>query len=978
MPLAFAVKMDESAHDQVIQRLEMGVDSMDQSDPERVGILLRLADLYADRARLKAMNAVSQGGDGQVARPDRTKAIQLYNQVMNATSKAEQGRVIVQLAHLYNLNDQATKAVDLYNQVLRAKKSQFSSEVRAIANSTIGDIYFRKGEFKAALNYYEAARRENLKNRALIQFRMAWCYLNLGETEKGTQNLIALLRNPDLMATQSQDGKTADPIFVHDVSNDLSKFLARGPVGAKQIQLVRDLSPDDARKENIHTLVTEADRLGKKAAALSVWAAYVDEGDVTSNEKIEVQARVTQIHFDLNQQDRAAASYEKTMALWREYDCKDEDLCGELKSRLRRIVTSWHKSQKKKPTANLFRIYTAYTNTFSDDVEMFHWAGVIGRDLDRHKEAAQLFRRASILAATALQKDPKNQPMKNIFEGSLLGEIEMAEAGKDLKARESAYNHYLSINPKGEKAFEVRYQRAQVFYQTNRAQEAFSEFHFLASQPGKDHRDLKVKSADLALDALVSMKDDRNLQVRSMEYARIFPERKTEYLKISRKATLNIVAANLKNENSNSRSDYKNNLAALNQVSLEGADDQERIRFLKNKIVIAQKALEFSTVTSAANQLLAVKSLKDEDQEWAMAQKVWAAELQLDFAQAYKLSKQMNFPKLSKADRELRLALLADLAGLNSKTHNENYLRLVKNPRAGNLVRVTLVKNASRPWNELSRHLPELKKTPDLLAGLTLEVFARDRNVAKAEQLLKTTGIHRFPAGRTLARQMEIRDFLAMDRKIRSHKVAGYNEHVMQKTLKERLNLLSQSEKFAKTAFQKHDWTLQMLALSQLARENRRLHDDILNLPVPRRLNKDQRAEYTKMIQAQSEPYMERAEQLDSEIEQIWSSSNSLSNLQSAYMGASPELQKVYRDEISILSLNAPSRAQNRLRDLLSTPYRRPSQKDILMARKAVQADPFSISKAESLRELEAQGGNSTMALYLDERIDQLKKGEQL
>ena len=46
--------MDETTHDMVIQRLELGVDGMVtrtiRSEPESY---LRLADLYADRARLK-------------------------------------------------------------------------------------------------------------------------------------------------------------------------------------------------------------------------------------------------------------------------------------------------------------------------------------------------------------------------------------------------------------------------------------------------------------------------------------------------------------------------------------------------------------------------------------------------------------------------------------------------------------------------------------------------------------------------------------------------------------------------------------------------------------------------------------------------------------------------------------------------------------------------------------------------------------
>jgi hypothetical protein len=95
-------------------------------------------------------------------------------------------------------------------------------------------------------------------------------------------------------------------------------------------------------------------------------------------------------------------------------------------------------------------------------------------------------------------------------------------------------------------------------------------------------------------------------------------------------------------------------------------------------------------------------------------------------------------------------------------------------------------------------------------------------------------------------------------------------------------------------------------------------------------------------------------------------------------MTASADMQKFYRDEIQPLAQIAPSGAKNRLQNLLNTPYRRPSQRDILVARRELQTNPFDISKAEHLRELESQGGRPAMVAYLDERISQLKKGKSL
>lgn len=975
---AHALKMDETTHDEIIGRLEIGIESMEKTEPERAGILLRLADLYADRARLKGMNEIEQNCQNcRGAKNDRKKAIALYTEALPRAEKAKQGRIVLQVAHLNALNQDQAKATGLYNQILAHKKA-YSSEVRAIANASLGEIYFKQSEFKKAQGFYEAARRENLQNRALVEFRLAWCHLNLGRNDLAIKSLVKLLQNQELLQTATVDGKSIDTSFVQDVSHDLALFLARAEVGPRQIDMLKQLSPANSRKANLHTLASETDRLGKKTSSLIVWAAYVDEGEVQPNEKLEVQTRVAQIFYDMNNLTLAANAYEKSLDLWKKNGCSDEALCEDLKGRLRKFVTSWNKAQKKKPTMALFRVYNAYLQVFSNDAEMLHWAAVTGHDLKRYKEAASLFHRAAEQANVDLQKTPANAELKTILEGSLLGEIEMAEASKDNVAKENAYNYYLQANPGGSKAFEVRYQRAQLYYSTNRYQDAFSEFHYLASTPDKTHKDLRMKSADLALDSLVAMKDDKNLQTRSLEYARFFPERKSEYLKISRKATLNIVAGNLKNDSSAGQSDYSASLVALNQVNMEGADDQERIKFLKNKIVVAQKALDLNSVADSSMKLLSIKKLSQEDREWTMSQQVWVAELKLNFAEAYKLSKKMKLSNLSSADRELRLALLADLAGLNSKSHNEKYLNLAGSSRAANLVRISLIKDSSNPWKELNRHLPLLKKNPDLLAGITLETFARKKDFDRASRLLKTTQIGRYAAGQTLQRQLDLREFHKLDREIRDHRIYGYSDRALQKSLKERLKLIGQSDRRAQQAFLKGDWTLKILSLSQLARENRRVYQDIVALPVPAKLNAADKAKYRQLLTAKAQPYLQRSDKINSELADMWSASNSVQGLQAAYMTATPEMQRLYRDEINPLAQNAPEGAANRLRSLLTTPLMRPSQRDVMVARRELQANPFDISKAQRLRDLENQKGSNAMVVYLDERISQLKKGETL
>ncbi len=87
---AHAVKMDETTHDQVISRLEMGLDSLEKGEPARTNVMIRLADLYADRARLKAMNEVAAGCLEKCpgSKADRNRSIALYKEALPIVEKA--------------------------------------------------------------------------------------------------------------------------------------------------------------------------------------------------------------------------------------------------------------------------------------------------------------------------------------------------------------------------------------------------------------------------------------------------------------------------------------------------------------------------------------------------------------------------------------------------------------------------------------------------------------------------------------------------------------------------------------------------------------------------------------------------------------------------------------------------------------------------------------------------------------------------
>ena len=139
---------------------------------------------------------------------------------------------------------------------------------------------------------------------------------------------------------------------------------------------------------------------------------------------------------------------------------------------------------------------------------------------------------------------------------------------------------------------------------------------------------------------------------------------------------------------------------------------------------------------------------------------------------------------------------------------------------------------------------------------------------------------------------------------------------------------------------------METAALHVLAKENRRLADDLLRLTAPRRLNAAQKQQYHALLQQKSNGFMMTA----ARFEQQWQANGRKARSAKWNETFRPPLRKfsdVLKSEIQILSANAPENARARLQRFLREQHGRPSQREIMMARLDLQKDPFDRSKIE-------------------------------
>lgn len=1021
---ARAEKMDSETHTLVIEKMErvLAVGKEDETLHLRP-VRARLADLYAERARLRAMTEAEKGCQNCMGSlDDRKRAIALYEVIIKTSSNVEKGPVLIQMAHLNDLIGQKAKSVRIYEDVIRGGARVYGKKVTSLGYTGLAEAQFSKGQFKAALgNFVAADKLAEPSKRGYIAYRIAWCQLNMGDQVKAVRSLVKLLETPEFLTRESTTGPVHDDSFHEDISRDLATFLARGTLGASEIRLLDSLSPERAKRDNLHHLASEAERLGNRDGALEAWAVFL-EHETKPTDRLEAMVRVAQIRFDLGQKDRALEGMGRAVETWKKQGCKEdrsddkggdkndgESKCLSLRMRLRKLVIDWNRMEKKKPSPMLLEAYQVYLSKFDDDVEMSAWAALVARETKQSRVAAALYHKTSLLAAASLAgKRPLNpaekeytakdaQATQEILEGALVSEIEMAELSDKLAdktdktkprregeidtraLREAAYDHYLKLNPQGKMAAKVRYQRAHVAYERGDHKTALDRFDdFVSSSicqkpPTTEAADLCVKAADLALDTLVLLKDETAIEKHALKYAVIVPSRRVEYTKIARKSVLNQVAR-VNNDPQSSSSEVQRALEKLSRVNLAGASREETLTYHKNRLMLAEKARDLRETDRAADGLLAMKDLSAQDREYALSRKVWAAEMALEFPRAYSIALKCGMPELSREERALRLALLAELAGHNPRPHEEDYLSISHDRTKAALVRAKMVRSSHHPLAEIRKYEAHLARVPAVYAPLALEIFARTGDVGFAERVLRDRRIMREPAGAALARHLFLRDFASVQNRLARHGISSRSDALLARTLTSRVQLLGQAEQAAAQAIRSGDVLLQMVTLSVLAKENLRLHDEIIALPAPAKLKGPAREKYLKLVATKAQPYQVKHDEINAKLAVLWKDDAAIEAIAEDFTRVRRELKPVLAKDLRVVAGVAPSGPRRRIEKALASDDERPSQGALVAARREVKEGPFNARRLATLKELEEKNGGETMVAYLDARILKLRE----
>lgn len=963
-PASAQTGIDAATRGALIEKFTRVYLGLAPSDPSRTAVTLRLADLHAERARLASLEELNQGCVTCTAgKADRERALGYYKEVLPKLSGVARGKVLTQLGHLYEMIDDEPAAIATYQGIIQeSASSSENQEALAEAHLSLGQIHFKRRRYSEAKTHFEkVVAFPKSPSRGLASYRIAWCDFNEGKLESAIDALTKILKSPALLTRGSaSDIVQTDKQFQEEVSRDLATFMARRSISIKEAELLYELSPEHAQLANITYLATEAERLGQVIPAISIWR-FVIEKQSKPEDRLEAHVRLAHLQMGQKLALDAVNDFSAALNIWSGLGaCPPENLndqCKEIKARIRNFVTDWNRSEKTNPSQELLKSYLAYLKVFPNEPEVLIWAGKVASDRKDHALAFDLYLNGAKAAASS-------EATKDQVEAGLLGAIETAEIAKESAMRIRAYDAYLELSRDRKKALDVRYQKAHLIYEGGDYAAAAEALHAvaLAQEPGE--LTLKKQAADLSLDALVLLKDDRRVETWANEYAGVFKTGTKEFSSIARKAVLTQSAGD---------TTLKAAWAALMRFKMDGASETEMAAYYKNKLILAEKMEKFGEARSAAEDMLRQKTLSAADREYALSRKAWLAELVLDFDTALAATEKITTGEPEK--RWLKLAMYAELASKDAKPFYANFLKDSKDDDRNAAIAALLVREAKDPLKEIVQRRVTLMRRPEVLADLYLEIYAKDFSPQVAKQALAVAPVAKTAAGQIIARSVFLEELKKFSARIAAHRIDSSNQAKMARTLRDRVALVGESEKLAARAIESGDWTSQLASLDLLAKESERFYQEVLSLPVPAGLSEQDEQEYLALLSQQAAPHQVRAQDAAKKVEEFWANEGAFSQLETALKQETGFRRKLLEQEVAVLSAIAPESKKALMNASVTTEEvkaTRPSLKELETARRTVRENPLSREGLEGLLVLERQIGRPAMVTYLEARLQSL------
>jgi hypothetical protein len=193
-----------------------------------------------------------------------------------------------------------------------------------------------------------------------------------------------------------------------------------------------------------------------------------------------------------------------------------------------------------------------------------------------------------------------------------------------------------------------------------------------------------------------------------------------------------------------------------------------------------------------------------------------------------------------------------------------------------------------------------------------------------------------------------------------------------------RVKWLAKGDAFANTVIRLGDAWLETGVLNVVARENRRLNEEIIALPIPKGLKGEQERVYRKLVAAKVYQYLAKAKKIEAKLEFFMASERTIQNYEADLNAARDARRTLLVSEAKFLARMTPDAVSRRLERAAARDVDTVRPTAVQAAIEDVRENPFDLSSIRELRDIEMQRGQDTMVAYLETRIRGLERGGEV
>lgn len=550
-----------AARHESMDRLKQLIKEYSGAADTKAEMLLRLADLYFEEGRELYLDEMQKnqeetdkcfntpGCDMTAVKPDNVnsrqwqdKSIKLYKQILTnypQFARADEatfylGQALSDTGSPDPANENFTRLVKTYPESVWVPD----------AYVLIGEYWFDQNQaYKALAAYQRAAAYKDHEKYAFANYKLAWCFYNVGEYGKAIDTMKTVVSYSMAQESAAAGVKKSNIQLQEEALKDLVRFFADAGEMDEAYRYFSQLGKKDLIRDMLKRLASTYFDQGKFEQAIQTYRRLISEDPNGANAP-DFQNEIISCYTKMGRKEDTVAEIERLLktygknSAWARANASNQDAVKQaqefIEKSLRTVAMNYHNEAKKLRTGDQAKqayalaekAYAVYLEEFPDskysydirysygellytikkfDVAYEQYMKVVA--LDPKGQHSEFCAESAIFAADEMVKRSAKSAGGGPDPGKKTDAVELGDWEKKLLA---ALDQYPKLFPGSDKNRNIIYKSAYLLYNHNQFKEASDRFRVVIGMNPKSKE--AEQAANLILDSFNLIEDWTNLK----------------------------------------------------------------------------------------------------------------------------------------------------------------------------------------------------------------------------------------------------------------------------------------------------------------------------------------------------------------------------------------------------------------------------------------------------------------------------------